>query len=268
MPRDRIAAHTTGMTMTATRIKDVQGAGTKDATGRTISGGQFYHSRDGGTAAPAVTLTSFRSQSTVNDSFPFPQANDLEKIVTVVDAVAANADTSAAIADTIGVTAEREGTYYADAAGYLGLVETSNTGGLRTYALTELGEHLQLADTAERADLIRQLVTRVPAVDEYTYRGEAGLAEYMEEETDLTGSTLDRRAATITSWYKAAISGEELTDKIGDQRAGADSRVLAAAARASIARREAAERAEPAPAAVCMEHFVELPVSGICDMCA
>ncbi|MGW8431214.1 DUF7226 domain-containing protein [Curtobacterium citreum] len=255
------------MTTTATRIKDVQGAGTKDATGRTISGGQFYHSRDGGQSAPAVTLQSFTSQSTVNDSFPFPQANDLEKIVTVVDAVAANADTSAAIADTIGVTAEREGTYYADAAGYLGLVETNTTGGLRTYELTELGEHLQLADTAERADLIRQLVTRVPAVDEYAFRGEDGLAEFMEEETDLTGSTLERRAATITSWYKAAKSGEELTGKIGDQRAGADARVLAAAARATVARQEAAERAQPKPAAVCMEHFVELPVSGICDMC-
>jgi hypothetical protein len=256
------------MTTTATRIKDVPGAGTKDAAGKTISGGRFYTSRDGGTAAAAVTLKSFRSQATINDSFPFPQANDLEKIVTVVDAVAANADTSAAIADTIGVTAEREGTYYADAAGYLGLVETNNTAGLRTYELTELGEHLQLADTTERAALIRELVTRVPAVDEYTYRGDSGLAEYMEEETELTGSTLERRAATITSWYKSAISGEELTDKIGDQQAGVSTRVLAAAARATIARREAAERAQPAPAAVCMEHFVELPVSGICDMCA
>ncbi len=253
--------------MTATRLKDVQGAGTKDSSGKTVSGGQFYFSRDGGSAAPAVTLASFRAQSTINDSFPFPQANDLEKVLTVVDAVAANADTSAAIADTIGVTAEREGTYYADAAGYLGLVETNTSGGLRTYELTELGEHLQLADTAERAELIRELVARVPAVDEYNLRGEDGLAEYMEEETDLTGSTLERRAATISSWYRAAISGTELTDKIDTERAGAGDRVLAAAARAAEARREAAERAQPAPAAVCMEHFVELPVSGICDLC-
>ncbi|WIB65619.1 hypothetical protein [Curtobacterium sp. MCBD17_040] len=104
-----------------TRLKDVVGAGTRGSGGNKRSGGEFYFSRDGGAAAPQVTLSSFRAQSTVNDAFPFPQANDLEKVITVVDAVGEHANTSGAIADTIGVSAEREGTYYADAAGYLGL---------------------------------------------------------------------------------------------------------------------------------------------------
>jgi len=43
---------------TATRLKDVPGAGTVDpTTGRTKSGGQYYFGRDGGSAAPTVTLT-------------------------------------------------------------------------------------------------------------------------------------------------------------------------------------------------------------------
>ena len=42
---------------TATRLKDVPGAGTLDpTTGRTRSGGEYYFSRDGGPAAPAVSL--------------------------------------------------------------------------------------------------------------------------------------------------------------------------------------------------------------------
>ena len=262
----RVAAHKHGMTIM--RVKDVQGAGTKDANGRPVSGGQFYFGRDGGTAAPEVTLASFRTQATINEAFPFPQANDLEKVLTVVDAVAAHADTSAAIADTIGVSAEREGTYYADAAGYLGLVETETTNGLRTYQLTELGEHLYVAEPHERAELLRQIVARVPAVDEYSIRGDDGLAEYMGEETQLTGTTLDRRAATITSWHRAVISGDALADKLDTERAGADTRVLAAALMAAETRREHAARNRVAPTAdVCTGCFMELPVSGHCDNC-
>ena len=262
------AAHKVDMTQTMTRLKDVQGVGTKDTAGNSVSGGQYYFSRDGGSAAPAVTLASFRSQTTINESFPFPQANDLEKVLTVVDAVAAQADTSAAIADTIGVSAEREGTYYADAAGYLGLVEIDNAGGLRTYQLTELGEHLYSADTDERAELLRQVVARVPAVDEFALRGEDGLAEFMDEETNLSGTTLDRRAATISSWHRAISSGDALTDKLDSERIGADSRVLAAAAKATEARKDYAEKNRPAPQAeVCMSCFMEKPASGICDTC-
>ncbi|MGW8431210.1 hypothetical protein ACWGJ9_08800 [Curtobacterium citreum] len=44
---------------TATRLKDVPGAGNIDpTTGRTRSGGEYYFSRDGGPAAPQVELTA------------------------------------------------------------------------------------------------------------------------------------------------------------------------------------------------------------------
>ncbi|WIE80859.1 hypothetical protein [Curtobacterium sp. MCSS17_016] len=44
---------------TATRLKDVPGAGNIDpTTGRTRSGGEYYFSRDGGAAAPQVELTA------------------------------------------------------------------------------------------------------------------------------------------------------------------------------------------------------------------
>lgn len=45
------------MSTTPTRLKDVPGAGTRDASGRTRSGGEYYFGRDGGAAAPAVALT-------------------------------------------------------------------------------------------------------------------------------------------------------------------------------------------------------------------
>jgi len=200
------------------------------------AGGQFANrDRDG----DALTLTIPTEVATsINDRFPLPQANNLEKVCSVMDA-----------------------------AGYLGLVDTVSGADQKTYELTALGEQLADAPTAERVEMLRDIVADVPAVQTYAERGEAGVHEMLAE-AGLGDTTIGRRGSTISSWYMslAVEKDTEFTALAESERQSSNVRGVDAAIRLDLARRA---RALAAPvekvAAVCTDCFMALPVSGICD---
>lgn len=202
----------------------------------------------------------------VDDSFPYPQANDLDKVACTVDAVNAGANTPEAIAEALGVH-DREGAYYADAAGYLGLVEPVHGEEVRTYNCTSLGQTMALADNEDRARLIADMLEHVPAVDLYADGGEDAVIELYNLD-GLSETTATRRAATIRSWVNQISDPRHLAGSVRTCHMQTINRAGPAArqAQAAAARRRAEQSAREAqPPAVCPECFMQLPTSGHCD---
>lgn len=230
----------------------------------------------GGQFAPQIRAEDFLDLSgtvTTPDldfSFPFPQANNLHKVACVVDAVAAGANTGESVAETLELS-DREGFYYADAAGYLGFVTTIDGAGAKTYELTPWGEQLLAEDAAGRAELLKATAYTVPAVQIFSDRGEAGVLEYLEEETGLGETTAIRRTATISAWRNAVAHTDEFTQDVEAERLGAGLRSEAAALNAVRERmaREARVLAasQEKKLATCDICGMGLPLSAVCDNC-
>lgn len=228
------------------------------------AGGQFATS--GRTETPGVRLVVV-SQETypVNDAFPIPQANDLEKVACVVDAVAAGADTPEAVGTVLNVH-HREGAYYGDAAGYLGLVDLVPGEQHRRYELTDLGKELLEQDGPGRADLVRRVVACAPVVQAIADGDDRG-ADLIMGAAGLGDVTADRRKAAARSWLTALGEDGDLGARITVTGIDASSRVQAAAEQAEEARRRVREASRERPVAVCSGCNQALPATGVCDWC-
>lgn len=203
----------------------------------------------------------------VDDSFPYPQANDLDKVVAVTDLVRGGADTPDAIAHGLDVSG-RQGSYYANAAGYLGLVESDRTTGMTTYNLTELGNAFADSDAADRADMMRHMISGMEDVQIVTTDGKAELSRQIQME-DLDPVTADRRASTIAAWADQTGSTQRLELAIVTTTDDCGSRVSEAAQRARAQREEHQRlRSVPErPVAVCGTCHMQLLPSGECGTC-
>lgn len=144
---------------------------------------------------------------------PFPQANDLDKVIDTLALLSDGVGTKQELADAFEFD-ERQGDYYGNAARYLGLADKHQG----TFALTEEGRRLLGAKgVGERRGLIlRQLLKRpvfreaIRVLAAHQFKPDAiseeRLASVMQEETSLTGSTLGRRASTVRSWLNWLIN--------------------------------------------------------------
>ena len=140
---------------------------------------------------------------------PFPQADDLDKVLDTVAAVAAGMTGRDLLADYFEFD-ERQGDYYANAAAYLGFVVRDAAG----FALTAVGQdYLRLRSRRQRMEtLLRQLLARPTfrrVLELMAARGPVlptpplvELVQVIEAHTPLTRSTARRRAQTVQSWVK------------------------------------------------------------------
>jgi len=201
----------------------------------------------------------------VNDTFPHPKANNLDKIAAVVDVVHAGANTGTAVAEALDIE-EREGAYYADAAGYLGLVDTVGGEMVKTYAVTDRGEKLRLSDNAERCAMLKDIIASTPGVQVYAESGRKGVMEMLDF-AGLSEGTSIRRAACIQSWFNQATEDIALSAAVLLSVTNAQGRALTAAKNAEEARKARVLAAAPVvrETETCTNCFMKLPVSGICD---
>jgi hypothetical protein len=137
----------------------------------------------------------------------FPQANDLDKIVDLVQAAGSAPLTKAALAEAFGFE-ERQGDYYGNAACYLGLVDREDS----AFAITAAGKAFNgLRSRAERTRALLARMLAIPSLREALhllmereFRAEkiaAGeLAALIRERTGLGASTPARRASTLRAW--------------------------------------------------------------------
>jgi hypothetical protein len=199
---------------------------------------------------------------TVNDAFPIPQANDLDKIVALVDAVNSGANTGEAVAETFEMSG-RQGPYYADAAGYLGLVDTIHGANVRTYELTTIGQQMLASAPGERVALIRELIASTPAVQILSDDGQESMLDFLSE-AGLNDGTSARRGACASSWVSALGDSSGFENSVQDALGTVRDRAGAAAAHAATrAEFIAAAKREPV-AEICTGCFMVKSVSGDC----
>lgn len=140
-------------------------------------------------------------------SVPYPQANDLDKMIDLVSAVGNGINNKTLIAEYFEFD-ERQGDYYANAARYLGFVRRTG----HDFTLTDLGmrltttkslqsrTHTMLVQIAKRPTLrrvIHLLLARDYRMDEIS---DAEIASIIGRFTNLSGTTPGRRASTVRSW--------------------------------------------------------------------
>jgi hypothetical protein len=137
----------------------------------------------------------------------FPQANDLDKVVDLVQAAAAESLNKSQIAETFGFD-ERQGDYYANAAGYLGLLRRAEG----NFEVTPDGAAFNaLRSRAERTRALVGIMLGIPGLREAVrllverdFRaekiGNGELAAVIRDRTGLKGSTPERRASTLRAW--------------------------------------------------------------------
>lgn len=212
------------------------------------NGGRFDHKV--GTDA-AVIL----ERQEAGYGFPAPQADRLDKVAVAVDAVQAGADTPEAIADALDIDA-RQGSYYGDAAGYLGLL-TQESENPKRYSLTAAGEQYYDAAPEEREAILVGLVAESDVVQEYDSRGLAGVEEILGDR-NYAESTASRRAKTAESWSSQVQSSGLCSPEAIDE--------ARARARKFVAERPAIQVTQPVQREVCGECFMEKSVTGAC-MC-
>lgn len=153
-------------------------------------------------------LASNVNLSTVD--VPFPQADKFDKVIDLLDILSSGPKSVEEISSRFAFE-PRQADYYFNAARFLGLAATEETSeGLRT--LTALGYNIALLPPSERNLELMRRICGIPVFRDTMKKGLSGSTvadmqrfaeEYLREhshEFGLSGSTVGRRARTVSAW--------------------------------------------------------------------
>lgn len=133
-----------------------------------------------------------------------PQANDLNKVIELVFKVHEGTNHYKNVAEYFDFD-ERQSSYYREAAEALGLI-VSEKG---IYQLTDIGGQLVSLPVEKRNLFMVELLSDFNLVkaglDILKEKGQLSqedLEQFIEEESDLSGTTIPRRASSLVSWFK------------------------------------------------------------------
>jgi hypothetical protein len=149
-----------------------------------------------------LAATELRSKEV---DVPFPQADELRRVIDVTDSVAAGLSTRSEISSHYDLD-ERQADYYANAAIFLCLLVRCGDG----FALTEDGMRFSRMRRTERiVFLIREIASRSvfrQVLETTSLSGKLPtrdrVAELIGQQVGLTGKTPNRRAGTVLAWVK------------------------------------------------------------------
>lgn len=142
-------------------------------------------------------------------NIPFPQANDLDKVVDVVSVVNQGYETKWEISEIFEFD-ERQGDYYGNAASYIGFLTKKEY----CYSLTKDGAKLlNLESPSKRAKLIVELLIEKDVFNQIfklllqkdlnvESLNQSDISSIIQEYTDLKESTANRRASTVKQWLR------------------------------------------------------------------
>jgi hypothetical protein len=135
---------------------------------------------------------------------PFPQADDISKIIDVVEILSSGPEDKAGIAEKFDVD-PRQGDYYGNGAAWLGLAEKSDGG----FTATPKGEEFSSLDRSQRLARLAEMVSAMPvfhdAAFEQVQSGQIDTqlaARSLVRNFGLSQSTGDRRALTVRAWIQ------------------------------------------------------------------
>jgi len=143
---------------------------------------------------------------------PFPQADDLRRVIDIVDAVAQGVSSHEELARHYEFDV-RQAQYYGNAAAFLGLVTRTASG----FELDEAAADFARLPRPDRQTLLLRRIASLPIFREVLERlvvsGELEssdvVAELIEQKAGLRGQTTLRRARTVLAWVRfcQALSG-------------------------------------------------------------
>lgn len=213
-----------------------------------------------------LTLDSPPSGYSTYDASLTPQAPDLEKISSLVDAVDNGANTAAALGEAFGMTA-RDGSYYANGTEYIGLVSKSEVGdGVNEYELTENGRIFKAAAPAHRSVLLRELVNETPLMKVYAESGKSRekLEEYIRD-TGYEESVAKRRASSLITWDRK-LNSDGFVQDLATSSEETKRLSVKAAENARILKEERLRKIPTVRTyGICNHCYSTLPATGMCD---
>lgn len=140
------------------------------------------------------------------EEIPFPQADDLRRVIDVVDAVGKGSSSQADLA-SIYEFDKRQADYYGNAARFLGLLER---GGPGAFSLSEAGHRFLVSPLPRRNVLLAERIASLPVyraalawmLEHHALPDYRAVAEWIAEATGLSGATAQRRSATVLRWMQ------------------------------------------------------------------
>lgn len=206
------------------------------------------------------------SRVDVNEDFPHPQANRLDKVSTTVDAIYNGATTPASLSHALDVV-DRQGSYYGDAAGYLGLVEERTNGEFKEYYLTSKGEFFVKQDATGREQILRETIDNMPLMQIYREEGDAAAMDFIQNTQDLCDTTALRRLTTLKTWDDTLASS--ISESIEADKADGESRFVEASQYAAEQKQKRLKKQKKAEThgALCPNCFMEMSLNGECSNC-
>jgi hypothetical protein len=138
------------------------------------------------------------------ENIPFPQADDISKIIDVVELLCAGPENKEDIAKSFDVD-PRQGDYYGHGAAWLGLARKSG----RVFETTKEGKEFAKLNRSDRLARLATLVTRMPIFHEAAQDWAKGIAcntdeiyKPLEKRFHLSEITARRRAVTVCAWIQ------------------------------------------------------------------
>ncbi|HWY08728.1 MAG TPA: hypothetical protein VNY24_17835 [Candidatus Acidoferrales bacterium] len=135
---------------------------------------------------------------------PFPQADDLSKVLDVADILSGGLADKEEIAERFQVD-PRQGDYYANAAAWLGIAEKSKG----SFDLTKEGREFNKLTRIERMERVADILAQTPGFAEALAAQAGGnplnlaeIARAIGKNYGLSGTTAPRRASTVRSWIE------------------------------------------------------------------
>lgn len=155
----------------------------------------------------SLSIKDYQKVSSDNNKTVIPQADDVNKIIQFPLRVFEGYDTSKRMIDAFGFVI-RQSSYYRQAAEILGLIMSEDN---YRYKLTPKGEQFLRLPAEKRAGFISKLLLEFPVmnsifIDISTDRNRIVTKQeiilLLKKKSLITGSTLERRARTIRSWFR------------------------------------------------------------------
>lgn len=151
-----------------------------------------------------VELVDIKPKGVVTYKDLVPQANDLSKVIELTFKVHEGINHYQSVAEYFEFD-ERQSSYYREAAEALGLV-ISEKG---IYQLTDIGKHLVSLPAEKRnlfmVELLSDFSLIKDGLDVLKEKGQLtqnDIEGFIKNRSDLSGSTISRRAGSLVSWFK------------------------------------------------------------------
>jgi hypothetical protein len=154
-----------------------------------------------------VPLKAYQNVKPVKSKKEIPQADDVNKIIEFPLRVFEGYDTAEKIKNTFGFV-NRQSSYYRQASEILGLVSKDKEW---KYKLTDRGEEFLRLPSRQKSQYLCKLLLEFPivnqvfldiSIDASKIIGRQHIVHLLKKNSQLTGSTLGRRAQTIISWFR------------------------------------------------------------------